>query len=115
MHEYGIVEELVQRITGQISQQGIEEVKELRLRRDSTFSKGALEQAYEMLSPNTPLQNAKLVIEDRVITNECSGCGYQETINAEDLLGHYYVCPKCGQSVLVDEHHGLELLEIKTE
>ncbi len=114
MHEYGIVEQMMNQLTDQLSQQGVQEVKELRLRRDSTFSKGALEQAYEMLSPNTPLQNAKLVIEDHVITNKCKGCGYEETVDADDLLGHYYVCPQCGHSVLIDEHHGLELVDIKT-
>lgn len=114
MHEYSIVEDLIKQLTDKLNAQGIDQVKQIRMRRDSTFSKGALEQAYEMLSPNTPLQGAALVIEDREITNKCEGCGFEETVNADDLLGHHYVCPECGKSVLIDEHHGLEVLGIDT-
>lgn len=114
MHEYSIVEQMMQQLTGKLNEQGIDQVKTVRLRRDSTFSKSALEQAYEMLSPNTPLQEAKLVIEEHSVSNTCERCGFEETVNADDLLGHHYVCPKCGQSVLIDEHHGLELLGVET-
>lgn len=114
MHEFGIVEEMIHEISDKLHQQGVERVKEIRFRRDSTFSKDALEQAYEMLSPHTPLEGATLVIEDQIIINKCKGCGYQEPVNENNMLGHYYVCPECGEGVYIDEHHGLHVVDIQT-
>ncbi len=114
MHEYSIVEQLIDQLSEQCKDQGIEQIKELHLRRSSTFSAGALEQAYEMLSPNTPLAGAKLVIEDIQVEHTCKNCGFEENVEADDLIGHMYICPECGASEQIDEAHGLELVEVKT-
>lgn len=114
MHEYSIVEDMMKQLCTQLQEKGVSKVTGIRMRRESTFSQGALEQAFEMLSPNTPLEGATLEIEETVIENTCAKCGYEDTIDNDDLVGHYYICPNCGESMLVDEHHGLEILEVKT-
>lgn len=112
MHEYSIVEQLVDQVGKQLREQGVDAVSEIHLRRDSTFSAEALKQAYEMLVPNTPLQNAKLVIEEKVVEHVCPNCGKKESITHDDLLGHMYVCPDCGASEEIDEAHGLEIVKV---
>lgn len=115
MHEYSIVENMIKQINDQLTEQGIEKVNSLRLRRSSTFSAGALQQAYEMLTPGTPLADAELIIEELHVEHICPNCQHKAFITADDLVGHNYICDQCGYSDYVDEAHGLELLSIETE
>ena len=114
MHEYSIVEELVEKLCRQLKEQGIKRVEEIRLRRSTAFSGEALQQAYEMLVPDTPLENARLVIEEIIAEHTCPQCGLQETVTEEKLVGHMYICPQCGTPEPIDEAHGLELIEVTT-
>lgn len=114
MHEYSIVEQMIQSLSKEFQREGIEQVKEIRLRRNSIFSAGALEQAFEMLSPNTPLQGAALIVEDVVFEHECKNCGRKAVITHDDLVGHHIICENCGASEYIDESGGLELLEVIT-
>jgi hydrogenase nickel insertion protein HypA len=115
MHEYSVVEQLVEQIVKQLQAQGVEKVKEIRLRRDSTFSRDALLQAYEVLTKDTLLRDSQLVVEDFEVEKTCETCGHTQIITDEDLLGHIYVCPKCGASYEIEEAHGLHILGITAE
>jgi len=42
-------------------------------------------------------------------------CGHEQTITADDLIGHMFVCPQCGRAQEIDEAHDLELFEVVAE
>lgn len=112
MHEYSIVEDLVEQLKNEMKAKGIESVKRIRLRRGSTFSEGALLQAFEMLTENTPLQGAQLEVESYSVERTCQRCGHVETVEADDLVGHMHICMECGQAEQVHEGSGLEVIGV---
>lgn len=112
MHEYAVVEDLVETIKSRATVGGSQAVKSIRLRRDSTFAEEPLRQAFTMLTEHTPLESATLEIDELTVTRACPDCRKRHTIMAHDLIGHLYLCPDCGCAEHIDEAHGLELLEI---
>jgi hydrogenase nickel incorporation protein HypA/HybF len=112
MHEYSIVQDLVEKLLHEMDEKGATSVKEIRLRRGSTFAEAPLQQAFLIMTENTPLEGAELVIEAFNVEYKCASCGYTQVVTSDDLIGHLYVCPECGEAVEMDEAHGLELLEI---
>jgi len=87
-------------------------VKEIKLRRGSTFAEGPIQQAFEIMSENTPLQGAELVIEEFAVEHKCKHCGCKQVLTPDDLLGHLFICPECGENEEVEESQGLELMNI---
>jgi hydrogenase nickel incorporation protein HypA/HybF len=110
MSEYSIVQELVEKLLSEISAKGLTLVKEIRLRKGSTFSEEPLQQAFHIMSENTPLEGAQLVIEAFNIEYKCKSCGYTQVITPDDLIGHLYICPECGADSEIDESRGLQYL-----
>ena len=113
MHEYTIVEQLIERLLEQCTKHDAKSVQLIHLRRGSTFSEAPLRQAFEMLSPGTPLVGAKLVIDEFTVNHECGNCGKKQAVMADDLIGHMFVCPDCGKADEIEEAHGLELLDVE--
>ena len=113
MHEYTIVEQLIERLLAECNAKQAYSVKLVHLRRGSTFSEAPLRQAFEMLSPGTPLNGAKLVIDEFAVNHTCGNCGKRQAVTADDLIGHMFVCPDCGAADEIEEAHGLELLEVE--
>jgi hydrogenase nickel insertion protein HypA len=114
MHEYAVVQELVDRILGQTRGTKAGRVTEIRLRRGSTFKEEPLRQAFTMLSRGTALEGAALTVEEYQVEVRCTRCGRTRGIAADDLIGHLFICPDCGQSQEIDEAHGLELVGVAT-
>ncbi len=112
MHEFSIVQQLVDQLVKEAKTRGASEVKEVHLRRGSTFAEAPLRQSFQILSENTPLQNAELVIEEFSVEYKCESCGHQQIISADDLIGHLFVCPECGAAHEIEEAHGLELVSV---
>jgi len=112
MHEYSVVQQLIEKLLDEIKKRGASRIKEVRLRRGSTFAEGPIQQAFEIMSQNTPLQDAQLIIEELAVEHKCRNCGYKQTLTPDDLIGHLYICPECGESEEIDEAHGLQLLEV---
>lgn len=110
MHEFSVVEQLVDRLLSELRDKGITSVREVHLRRGSTFAEAPLRQAFEILKQNTPLQNAALVIDEFSVTFSCRSCGHAQHITADDLIGHMFICPECGVAKEIEEAHGLEFL-----
>ncbi len=115
MHEYSVVQQLIEKLLKELQSQGIQQVKEVHLRRGSTFSTGPILQAFQMLTPDTPLQKAELVIDDFSVAHRCASCGQTQALSAEDLIGHLFICPNCGTAAEIDEAHGLELVGVTVE
>ena len=112
MHEYSIVEQLVENLRADMESQGVTRVRQIRLRRGSTFAEAPLRQAFEMLTKETPLAETELIVEEYSVRHTCPGCGHTQVVTADDLVGHLFVCPECGVSKEIDEAHGLELKDV---
>lgn len=115
MHEVSIVQSLIESIDSQLAARNVPRASSLRLRRGSTFSADALEQAFAALSPGTRLDGAALLVEDVETRFSCPHCGHSQTITADDLVGHLFLCPGCDAVQEIDEAHDLELLEVRAE
>ena len=115
MHEYAIVQQLVDEILEDLRRREVRSVRQVHLRRGSTFSEGSLRQAYEILTANTPLAGAELIVEEFGVDHTCPRCGATQRIGADDLLGHLFICLQCGAASDVDEAHGLQIVAVRTE
>lgn len=113
MHEFSIVESLVQRILSEVKKQELKKIEAVQFRRGSAFSEPALLQAFEVLTKDTPLEGASLDIEILNRDFTCPQCSLQRVIQSDDLVGHMFVCPDCGYVEEIDEAHDLELLSVR--
>ena len=114
MHEFDVVKSLIDDLLPKLQEQKVKRATELRFRRGSTFSEKALLQAFSVLSQGTPLEGADVKVETVGTKFKCQ-CGHEQTITADDLIGHIFVCPQCGRAQEIDEAHELELLEVIAE
>jgi len=114
MHEFGIVEGIVNGVLPELQQAHIKQVTKVHFRRGSAFSEDALRQAYQATTHGTLLGGAALEIDTINLDYICS-CGYEQVITSDDLEGHMFICPVCGAVHEVDEAHDLELVEIIAE
>jgi hydrogenase nickel incorporation protein HypA/HybF len=110
MSEYSLVQELVEKLLAEVRSKGLTSVKEIRLRRGSMFSEEPLQQAFHIMSENTPLEGAQLVIEAFNIEHKCKSCGYTQVLTPDDLIGNLYICPECGADIEIEETRGLQYL-----
>jgi Zn finger protein HypA/HybF involved in hydrogenase expression len=114
MHEYSIVSSIVDSMLEAIQRQGANKVVSVHFRRGSAFSEEAFRQAYKSLTSGTILAGAPIEIDTVNLDFKCS-CGYGQVITNDDLVGHMFVCPNCGETKEVDEAHDLELVELVAE
>jgi hydrogenase nickel incorporation protein HypA/HybF len=114
MHEFGVTEAIIRKLLVQLQQEKVSSVKKISFRRSSAFSEEVLRQTLSMLSEGTPLAGAELNVEVAVLDITCQ-CGYESVINNEDLVGHMFICPKCGAIREITEAHDLELTEVIAE
>lgn len=92
MHDYHAVQELIDRLRSDTGGGVIE----VRIRVGAAFSPEALEQAYEMLTPGTPLEGSRLVVEDAPETRACPVCRASWTPARDERAMPVLVCPSCG-------------------
>jgi len=112
MHEYSIVQELVEKLLAECAVKKVTAVGEIQIRRGSTFADESLQQAFQIMTENTPLENAQLNIDDFDIENKCRSCGYTQVLTPDDLIGNLYVCPECGEATEIDERNGLQFIKM---
>jgi Zn finger protein HypA/HybF involved in hydrogenase expression len=111
MHEYGIVQSLVEGLLVQVKEHHIDCVSEVRFRRSSAFDESALLQGFAAASAGTPLAQAHLVIEIEQFNWGCP-CGYSQLITTNDLIGHMFRCPSCSMVWEIQRAHDLKLIEL---
>jgi len=112
MHEFSVVQELIEKLLAEMKSLGYCGIKEIYLKRGSTFAEGPLHQAFQIMTENTPLDNARLIIDEFNVEYTCKKCGYMQTLTPDDLIGHLFICPECGEAAEIDEAHGLELVRV---
>ena len=111
MHDYHAVEALVERLAGDEAV-AAGSVAEVRIRADVVFTPEAMEQAYAMLTPGTPLEGSRLVVEEVTRDEECSACGTVWTVSRDDLAGHMLMCPSCGALSSIEGGSGIEVVAV---
>ncbi len=112
MHELAIVEALIEQVGTELDRAGrgtrlrVGSVKRLELAvgRLSGVHCDSLRFAFELLSPGTPAEGAKLSIREPPAISRCHRCGASTEI-AEMVID----CPQCGSPEIVIEE-GRELL-----
>ena len=109
MHEFAIVQALVEELQGRIAPQ--DQVQEIRLERASAFSEDSLRELFAALSKGTALENASLTVET-VARHVVCACGYDQVVTPDDLVGHMFVCPACGQVSEVPHADDLKVLDV---
>jgi Zn finger protein HypA/HybF involved in hydrogenase expression len=107
MHDYHAISVLIEKLleTG-------ESIDEVRIKVGVDSSPESLQQAYEMLTHDTPLEGSRLLIEERLDVRRCPGCDELWRATREDVLGHMIICPWCGQATPVDKEAGIEVVEV---
>ena len=112
MHDYHAVSALVARLT---RDPGLAAgIAEVRVRASPVFSPEALQQAYQMLTQDTPLSGSRLLIEELADRRECARCRAAWVVSADDVAGHLVVCPSCGALSPLDAGAAIELLGISS-
>ncbi len=106
MHELSLVSELVEECCRRADG---EPVSLVRVRCALADADGELQQAFVMLTADTPLEGAVLEVVPAALTIACQ-CGYGGP--AEGVIGHMFICPSCAQ-VGPLKAASLELLEVR--
>ncbi len=110
MHEVGLVAELVD---AAVDRSGGAPVSLVRVRRATTIPDDVLRQAFDMLVPGGPLENAVLEVETFDVRLACS-CGFDGALEHDDVIGpSQAVCPGCGELRGTPPTAELELVEVR--
>ena len=108
MHDQHAIQALIDRLTAA----GLEEVTEVRIQAAAIFSPEALQQAYEMLTQDTPLAGSQLVVTEWEHECACPACGHSWKVERDDVEGHVVVCPSCGAICPFESGAGIEVIGI---
>jgi len=108
VHDLHAVETLIERLRSA----GLQDLTEVRIQAGPTFSPEALEQAYTMLTQDTPLAGSRLVVVELPDDRGCSACGRKWTVTRDDVAGHAVLCPSCGSPSPTDGGASIEVLGI---
>ena len=111
MHEYSIVQSLLNRVQDSLRGYDVRSVRTLRLRLGelSGVDGGLLRTAYELCTPGTLCDGAELVIEAVPARWQCPRC------DRETPAGERLACPSCGGSVRLVEGDEIVLEKIDLE
>src|SRR5690606_6507829 len=95
MHELSIAHQLVEMATEAAEASDIKRVEAVHVKLGvlSSVVKEALHFAFDVVSEGTPLEGARLVIEDVPVKVYCPSCAVESTLAKPFPLR----CPQCGQ------------------
>ena len=108
MHDQHAIQALIERLASA----RLEHVTEVRIQAAAVFSPEALQQAYEMLTRETPLAGSRLVVAEWVHECSCPSCGRSWRVGREDVEGHVVICPSCGAICPIERGAGIEVIGI---
>jgi hydrogenase nickel incorporation protein HypA/HybF len=120
VHEFSVASQIVQSVLAEAEKRGAKKVTEVDLIVGKLTFLG-LEQvrfAFEVLTKDTILEGARLVIEEQEGIVKCSNCGYEGDFKYEDdPLYHVpfptLKCPKCGSVVEINAGKECTIKSIK--
>lgn len=108
MHDYQAVETLVEGLAEALGP--FDRITRVRIRVSPVYSADALEQAFEIVTKDTPLEGAELLIEGAG-EQQCASCGARWSPTHEDVAGPWLVCPTCSSRAPIEEA-GVEVLDV---
>jgi len=111
MHEISLIENIIEIITSEMRKYNITKVSVIRLRigEMSHVVPEALTFGFEMMSKDTPLEGAELVIESVPTKGRCNNCGTEFMMT--DILD---ICPDCkGTRMEIISGKELEIAEFE--
>jgi len=110
MHEVSLVADLVAEAERQADGRP---VTVIRIRYASSIPEETLRQAFQMLTEDGPLANARLDAQPFDVLLECP-CGFSGALGHDDLISSSIaVCPACGAVHTRPRTAELELLEVR--
>ena len=108
MHELSVMSQVVDSVVKELKGKPILRLESVRLEIGelTMLGKEQLKFAWGILTEDTPLKGAKLVIVKKPAVIECQGCDYRggarhPTGLGSHLLTPYIACPKCGGVVKI--------------
>ena len=125
MHEYSVMSQLVKIAEAEARKHRARKVLEITLELGelTLLLKPQLEFAFEVLSPKTILEGARLTIRDVEARLRCPECKTEGSMNELDLqdAGSYYahfiplICPKCSKKLEVVKGKEFTIKEMKMD
>ena len=114
MHEMGITVSVVEAVRERMEREGASTIKEVRLRvgKLTALEPLALSFCFDAVSRGTPLEGARLLIEEVAVRGRCRGCA------TEFVMEGYLLepCPRCGgANILRLSGTELEIVSIDVE
>ncbi len=123
MHEYSLMEDVIESVTRDLSRRGVTQpgmVREMVLRVGGLdiHSEESFKQAFAMLVQGTVLATTALTLEIFPARMECPKCGFRGPCG-DDLDGHdptpVAECPRCGHVSMVQGGRGIEPIQLVLE
>lgn len=106
MHELSVMSQVVESVTKELKGKDFTSVVSVRLEIGelTMLGKEQLKFAWGVLTEDTPLKGARLMIVKKPAVIECEKCGYRGGAKHPTGLGShmmvpYIACPKCGGAV----------------
>lgn len=122
MHEYSIARELINTLTEQLNEDKLSRTKKVHLEIGElrVISRGALSQAFKIVTEDTVLNGAELEFEEVSLVARCRDCEFEGEVNYDDDLSlHFSVpvlsCPDCGSPVEVVRGNELSVKSLTVE
>lgn len=124
MHEYSLMERVVETIVSQLKTQGVtrnNSVREIHLRVGALdiHSEESFRQAFELLAKDTPLAGATLRVEIVPAQIDCPQCGFKGPCPEDGADGHDPMpvaqCPQCGAVSMVHGGRGVQPIDLLVE
>ncbi|MGA2924909.1 MAG: hydrogenase maturation nickel metallochaperone HypA [Solirubrobacteraceae bacterium] len=112
MHELSIAQAVVEIVSKHANGRRVQRV-EMRIGHLRQVVPSALEFGFELLTADTPLQGAQLVIEDVAVQVHCQACGADTT-----LVEFPFACGECGKwdvRVVAGEELLVDAIEVDEE
>lgn len=105
MHEVSIIESIINIILSEMPKHNITKVKSINLRigKMQQIVEDALRFSFSVISQNTPLEGAEIIIENTPIIGRCRNCGNE--FEVDDWFNN---CPNC-EGINIEIMSGKEL------
>ena len=120
MHEISVMTQLVKAILERLEDYSFVGVKEVELSVGelSFLAEDQMRFAFEILTENTPLHGAELVIKTSPSMVRCSSCGYEGPLRVEDdpryhIATPIFACPVCESLVDIIKGRECEVTNVK--
>ena len=121
MHEYGLVQDVVDLVLQRTSEVGDDRVASVRIEVGEFLvaSRESLETAFEILTRGTRLEGSRLEVREVPGRAVCEACGFQgsgsdlgEALSEPPAL---LLCPRCAAPLLVTSGAGMALVGVELQ